>query len=355
MTHNTRVSGLLSPGLGLSNISLKDEDVDAEGEDDFEDEDAIGEDDDDFDDDSRKLHDENDAKDEDDEDDAESEEPRRPTRRRTESSSSRRRRNVVNSDEEDKMEDGLERLAISDEENNNDGLLETPAAKRRKGLRFKTIPTPSSKRQKEDAPNEGAFVVVQRRAERLMARFYGIDFSRLNISPEDLRKRRFTERRNNRRRDRDRKVQPLELTTPATIYAPTPFLAHQVATINTDDMYSNPYGGVLAGDNADTSKTYPGDEDRDKFERSKELASSTSHKLEDKAHEDESVTNAESADAEASGASQIKCIHFGNYEIDTWYTAPYPEEYSRNRILYICEFCLKYMNSEFVSIRHKVK
>lgn len=54
-------------------------------------------------------------------------------------------------------------------------------------------------------------------------------------------------------------------------------------------------------------------------------------------------------------ASQIECIEFGGWEIDTWYAAPYPAEYSRNRVLYICEFCLKYMNSDFVAWRHKVR
>ncbi|KAF2103851.1 hypothetical protein NA57DRAFT_31099, partial [Rhizodiscina lignyota] len=53
--------------------------------------------------------------------------------------------------------------------------------------------------------------------------------------------------------------------------------------------------------------------------------------------------------------SKIKCINFGGYEIDTWHAAPYPEEYSRNRVLYICEFCLKYMNSDYVAWRHKLK
>ncbi|OAX77619.1 hypothetical protein ACJ72_08080 [Emergomyces africanus] len=53
--------------------------------------------------------------------------------------------------------------------------------------------------------------------------------------------------------------------------------------------------------------------------------------------------------------SKIKYISFGGYEIETWYAAPYPEEYSRNRVLYICEFCLKYMNSDFVAWRHKLK
>ncbi|KAK5001529.1 Histone acetyltransferase, partial [Cryomyces antarcticus] len=57
----------------------------------------------------------------------------------------------------------------------------------------------------------------------------------------------------------------------------------------------------------------------------------------------------------SSPPSKIKCINFGGYEIDTWHAAPYPEEYSRNRVLYICEFCLKYMNSDYVAWRHKLK
>lgn len=53
--------------------------------------------------------------------------------------------------------------------------------------------------------------------------------------------------------------------------------------------------------------------------------------------------------------SQIKKIVFRNYEIDTWYTAPYPEEYSRCKTLYICEHCLKYMNSNLSYQRHLLK
>ncbi|EME84670.1 uncharacterized protein MYCFIDRAFT_134543, partial [Pseudocercospora fijiensis CIRAD86] len=58
---------------------------------------------------------------------------------------------------------------------------------------------------------------------------------------------------------------------------------------------------------------------------------------------------------QAGQASKIKCINFGQYEIDTWHAAPYPEEYSRNKHLYICEFCLKYMSSDYVAWRHKLK
>ncbi|KAK9260887.1 hypothetical protein V1519DRAFT_172011 [Lipomyces tetrasporus] len=55
------------------------------------------------------------------------------------------------------------------------------------------------------------------------------------------------------------------------------------------------------------------------------------------------------------GASKIRAIRFSKYEIETWYTAPYPEEYNRRSLLYICEFCLKYMPSEYVNWRHQIK
>lgn len=42
----------------------------------------------------------------------------------------------------------------------------------------------------------------------------------------------------------------------------------------------------------------------------------------------------------------INTIHFGMYEIDTWYFSPYPEEYRFQEKLFICEYCLKYMRLE---------
>jgi histone acetyltransferase SAS3 len=62
-----------------------------------------------------------------------------------------------------------------------------------------------------------------------------------------------------------------------------------------------------------------------------------------------------SRQSKSTTASKIKCVNFGGWEIDTWHAAPYPEEYSKNRVLYICEFCLKYMNSDYVAWRHKVR
>uniref|UniRef100_A0AAY5F4I9 histone acetyltransferase n=1 Tax=Electrophorus electricus TaxID=8005 RepID=A0AAY5F4I9_ELEEL len=48
-------------------------------------------------------------------------------------------------------------------------------------------------------------------------------------------------------------------------------------------------------------------------------------------------------------------IEFGKYEIQTWYSSPYPPEYSRLPKLYLCEFCLKYMKSRNILQRHLQK
>ncbi|KAA0188438.1 Histone acetyltransferase, partial [Fasciolopsis buskii] len=48
----------------------------------------------------------------------------------------------------------------------------------------------------------------------------------------------------------------------------------------------------------------------------------------------------------------IDHIQFGKYEIDTWYFSPYPEEYRRLNKLWICEYCLKYMKSAQVWVKH---
>lgn len=121
-----------------------------------------------------------------------------------------------------------------------------------------------------------------------------------------------------------------------------------------DELKSKPYGGILSEADADTSRTVPTQADREKFELARRKAEED---WQQKVREAELVGDANHrASQKISGPpSKIKWINFGGYEIETWYAAPYPEEYSRNRILYICEFCLKYMNSDFVAWRHKLK
>ncbi|XP_051976081.1 LOW QUALITY PROTEIN: histone acetyltransferase KAT6A-like [Xyrauchen texanus] len=48
-------------------------------------------------------------------------------------------------------------------------------------------------------------------------------------------------------------------------------------------------------------------------------------------------------------------IEFGKYEIQTWYSSPYPQEYSRLPKLYLCEFCLRYMKSRSILYQHMRK
>ncbi|PPQ64138.1 hypothetical protein CVT24_008768 [Panaeolus cyanescens] len=57
------------------------------------------------------------------------------------------------------------------------------------------------------------------------------------------------------------------------------------------------------------------------------------------------------------GTLRIRTIRFGQYDITTWYDAPFPEEYATipDGRLWICEFCLKYMKSRFGAIRHQKK
>uniref|UniRef100_A0A8C2K5Y1 histone acetyltransferase n=1 Tax=Cyprinus carpio TaxID=7962 RepID=A0A8C2K5Y1_CYPCA len=62
--------------------------------------------------------------------------------------------------------------------------------------------------------------------------------------------------------------------------------------------------------------------------------------------------------AKVSGSDQGQSpplIEFGEYEIQTWYSSPYPPEYSRLPKLYLCEFCLKYMKSQDILQRHSKK
>ncbi|KAK4873761.1 hypothetical protein RN001_013121 [Aquatica leii] len=57
-------------------------------------------------------------------------------------------------------------------------------------------------------------------------------------------------------------------------------------------------------------------------------------------------------------AAQARCpaaIEFGMYDIQTWYSSPFPQEYARLPKLFLCEFCLKYTKSKAVLERHQDK
>jgi len=179
----------------------------------------------------------------------------------------------------------------------------------------------------------------------------------LSRKPRGSRKRstgRSSRRRTSRNDSRRTAALPVApITTPFTPTAYSqPF--YSFFDKETDEMKGKPYGGILSEAEADTSKTMPTNEDRRRFDEAKQKAEEEWRERVLKMQAEMELPPKKSK--KASGpASQIECIEFGGWEIDTWYAAPYPEEYSRNRVLYICEFCLKYMNSDYVAWRHKLK
>lgn len=174
------------------------------------------------------------------------------------------------------------------------------------------------------------------------------------LSAESQRKRR----RVTRPPEPPQPPPPQPMAQPPTFTQPTPFSSSYAAPFysfherENDELKSKPYGGILSEADADTSKTLPQLLDRDRFNEAKRKAEEAWHK---KNADNGGESGSGMSQKVAGPASKIQCINFGGYEIDTWYAAPYPEEYSRNRVLYICEFCLKYMNSDYVAWRHKVR
>lgn len=63
----------------------------------------------------------------------------------------------------------------------------------------------------------------------------------------------------------------------------------------------------------------------------------------------------EKENEEITKVKNIQCIVLGKYEIETWYFSPYPEEYSGEEKLYVCEFCLKYMKKQKTLLNHSYK
>lgn len=58
---------------------------------------------------------------------------------------------------------------------------------------------------------------------------------------------------------------------------------------------------------------------------------------------------------EVTKVKNIPCIVLGKYEIETWYFSPYPDEYSGEEKMYVCEYCLKYMKKYKTLQSHALK
>lgn len=56
---------------------------------------------------------------------------------------------------------------------------------------------------------------------------------------------------------------------------------------------------------------------------------------------------------EITKVKNIEKIFMGGAEVDCWYYSPYPDEYQPSPMLYVCEFCLKYMRKRKTFLKHK--
>lgn len=204
-------------------------------------------------------------------------------------------------------------------------------------------PSRTPKRHGSDDALVGHVTVIKRKRNSLILSF--------SIPPAKLRA--IFQARKKRERPSRASISeaPPERHRPQTAHYATPFYAFHER--ENDELKSKPYGGILSETDAETTRTLPLQLDRKKFNEART-------KAEEERKERAALSEAEN---ESKGRSQkvagppskIKCVYFGGHEIETWYAAPYPEEYSRNRVLYLCEFCLKYMSSDYVAWRHRLK
>lgn len=59
--------------------------------------------------------------------------------------------------------------------------------------------------------------------------------------------------------------------------------------------------------------------------------------------------------AEISRIRNISKVQFGKFDLHPWYFSPYPEEFSLEDLMYICEFCLSYFGDVKSFTRHRTK
>jgi histone acetyltransferase HTATIP len=59
--------------------------------------------------------------------------------------------------------------------------------------------------------------------------------------------------------------------------------------------------------------------------------------------------------AEISRIRNISKVQFGKYDLFPWYFSPYPEVFTQEDLMYICEFCLSYYGDLKSFIRHRQK
>lgn len=110
-------------------------------------------------------------------------------------------------------------------------------------------------------------------------------------------------------------------------------------TMEEEEQFFKSFGNKLSKAEADTKRGTPTEVDKANFEKAKLKAK--------KSNTTQEVNSIE--------IPKITHIAFNQHLIETWYVAPYPEEYSQNSTLFICEYCMKYMKSQFIADRHQLK
>ncbi|KNC95952.1 uncharacterized protein SPPG_08703 [Spizellomyces punctatus DAOM BR117] len=128
-----------------------------------------------------------------------------------------------------------------------------------------------------------------------------------------------------------------------------------VDRVEADRIKHLPFGGRLSDADADTSQCRPDAADRLNFRRARAEAEETATLPTVNAMKEGGIENGDDEFFYAPVIPKINTIQLGVWEIDTWYAAPYPEEYNGQPLIYICEYCFKYMKSQYVAGRHKAK
>ncbi|KAG6005899.1 Histone acetyltransferase [Claviceps maximensis] len=59
--------------------------------------------------------------------------------------------------------------------------------------------------------------------------------------------------------------------------------------------------------------------------------------------------------AEISRIRNVSRVQFGKNDLFPWYFSPYPESFSQEDVIFICEFCLSYYGDETAFLRHRRK
>lgn len=111
-------------------------------------------------------------------------------------------------------------------------------------------------------------------------------------------------------------------------------------TAEEEEQFFKSFGNKLSKAEADTKRGTPTDIDKITFEKAKSKVKKSNSTI-------QQVNSIE--------IPKITHIAFNQHLIETWYVAPYPEEYSQNSTLFICEYCMKYMKSQFIADRHGLK